>query len=110
MASSTQKQDLSKYVTLVSSDGFEFVVLREAACHSGAIRKMLDPKSNFKESSEGRCVFEEIKYVGSTFTCDLYLPIVVTIREPQSPEHYNPPRGLERNILYLRDMTGSSSL
>jgi len=35
----------SKYVTLVSSDGFEFVVLREAACKSGAIRRMLDPKS-----------------------------------------------------------------
>jgi len=36
---------LSKYVTLVSSDGFEFVVLREAACKSGAIKRMLDPKS-----------------------------------------------------------------
>ena len=35
----------SKYVTLVSSDGFEFVILREAACKSGAIRRMLDPKS-----------------------------------------------------------------
>ena len=35
----------SKYVTLVSSDGFEFIVLREAACKSGAIRRMLDPKS-----------------------------------------------------------------
>ncbi|CAG8981733.1 hypothetical protein HYALB_00013432 [Hymenoscyphus albidus] len=36
---------LSKYVTLISSDGFEFVVLREAACISGAIKRMLDPKS-----------------------------------------------------------------
>ncbi|CZS89627.1 related to Elongin C transcription elongation factor [Rhynchosporium agropyri] len=61
MASS--EKGLSKYVTLVSSDGFEFVVLREAACHSGAIRKMLDPKSNFRESSEGRCVFEEINSI-----------------------------------------------
>lgn len=32
-------------MTLVSSDGFEFVVLREAACTSGAIKRMLDPKS-----------------------------------------------------------------
>jgi len=37
--------ELSKYVTLVSSDGFEFVVLREAACISGAVKRMLDPKS-----------------------------------------------------------------
>lgn len=55
--------ELSKYVTLVSSDGYEFVVLREAACVSGAIRRMLDPKSGFGESISGRCVFEEIKYV-----------------------------------------------
>jgi len=45
MASSNQTSGLSKYVTLVSNDGFEFVVLREAACVSGAIKKMLDPKS-----------------------------------------------------------------
>lgn len=36
---------LSKYVTLVSSDGFEFVVLREAVLASSAIKGMLDPKS-----------------------------------------------------------------
>lgn len=48
MAASTDNADeLSKYVTLVSSDGFEFVVLREAACKSGAIRRMLDPKSQY---------------------------------------------------------------
>jgi transcription elongation factor B subunit 1 len=45
MATSTQNQTLSKYVTLISSDGFEFVVLREAACVSGAIKRMLDPTS-----------------------------------------------------------------
>ncbi|RFU31410.1 hypothetical protein B7463_g4935, partial [Scytalidium lignicola] len=60
MASSSQGQGLSKYVTLVSSDGFEFVVLREAACISGAIKRMLDPKSNFAEATTGRCTFEEI--------------------------------------------------
>lgn len=59
MASSAQNQaNQSKYVTLVSSDGFEFVVLREAAVHSAAIRKMLD--GNFREAQDGRCFFEEI--------------------------------------------------
>lgn len=49
----------SKYVTLVSSDGFEFVVLREAACKSGAIRRMLDAKS---ESSPQHLLFPESMY------------------------------------------------
>jgi transcription elongation factor B subunit 1 len=35
----------SKYVTLISSDGFEFVVLREAAMVSPIVKGMLDPKS-----------------------------------------------------------------
>lgn len=43
--STDRSPGLSKYVTLISSDGFEFVVLREAACKSGAIKRMLDPKS-----------------------------------------------------------------
>jgi elongin-C len=34
-----------KYVTLVSGDGFEFVVLRDAAMVSPAIKGMLGPGS-----------------------------------------------------------------
>ncbi|TQS34696.1 hypothetical protein Golomagni_04911 [Golovinomyces magnicellulatus] len=66
----------SQYVTLVSSDGFEFVVLREAACISGMIKTMLAGEHNQSEIStprlifmtitsreaiQGRCVFKEIK-------------------------------------------------
>jgi transcription elongation factor B subunit 1 len=36
-------QKLTEYVTLVSSDGFEFKILRSAACIAGAIKKALDP-------------------------------------------------------------------
>ncbi|KAI1388999.1 POZ domain-containing protein [Hypoxylon trugodes] len=50
----------SEYVTLVSSDGFEFVVLREATMISSVIKGMLDPNSKFAEERTGRCVFEEI--------------------------------------------------
>ncbi|KAI1506347.1 Skp1 family protein [Biscogniauxia marginata] len=50
----------SKYITLVSSDGFEFVVLRQAAFVSPFIRSSLDPKSQFKEAITGRCVFQDI--------------------------------------------------
>lgn len=35
----------SEYVTLVSADGFEFVVLRDAAQVSPIIKSMLDLKS-----------------------------------------------------------------
>lgn len=35
----------SEYVTLVSGDGFEFIVPRSTACVSGTIRRMLDPSS-----------------------------------------------------------------
>jgi elongin-C len=35
----------SKYITLVSADGFEFVVLREAAMVSPIIKGMLDVRS-----------------------------------------------------------------
>lgn len=81
----------SEYVTLASNDGFEFVISRTAACISGTIRRMLDPKSlyplswtwvdcglhtsssehaltipntgNFFEARTGRCVFENMKFV-----------------------------------------------
>lgn len=51
----------SKYVTLVSADGFEFVVLRDAAMVSPIIKGMLDVKSQFAEAKYARCVFHEIK-------------------------------------------------
>ncbi|KAJ5714687.1 uncharacterized protein N7483_011868 [Penicillium malachiteum] len=50
-------------VSLVSSDGFEFILPYEVACVSGTIRRMLDPTSNFAESRSGRCVLEEIEGV-----------------------------------------------
>jgi len=44
MASTSETSD---YVTLVSSDGFEFQVLRSCATIAGAIKRMLDPSSEF---------------------------------------------------------------
>lgn len=51
----------SKYVTLVSGEGFEFVVLREAALVSPIIKGMLDPRSQFAEAQDARCVFQEMR-------------------------------------------------
>lgn len=41
----------SAYVTLVSSDGFEFHIRRSAAVRSGTIRRMLDMHSMATEES-----------------------------------------------------------
>ena len=35
----------STHVTLISSDGFEFIVRRDCAYHSKTIKTMLDPTS-----------------------------------------------------------------
>ncbi len=53
----------SKYITLVSMEGYEFVIMREAAMISPFIRRMLDPKSPFFEAKTGRCIFPEMRCV-----------------------------------------------
>jgi hypothetical protein len=35
----------TKHVLLISNDGFEISILREAALYSGTLKRMLDPKS-----------------------------------------------------------------
>jgi hypothetical protein len=65
-----------EWVTLVSSDGFEFIIQREPAMVAGTIRRMLDPKctcngafwtrstltpsDGFKEAVTNTCHFENI--------------------------------------------------
>ncbi|KAJ4306742.1 elongin C [Collariella sp. IMI 366227] len=51
----------SKYITLVSADSLEFVVLREASLVSPTIKGML--RSQFSEAQTGRCTFPEISGV-----------------------------------------------
>lgn len=59
----------SKYITLISSDGFEFVVLREAAMASPTIKTMVNPQSQYKESIAGRCLLEELRWVLFFLAC-----------------------------------------
>lgn len=89
----------SEYVTLVSCDGFEFIIPRSAACISGTIRRMLDPSSTwiedchcgmssllttscaigkFSEALTGRCVLETLTYV---FSCG-YVPLLCFVPLP----------------------------
>lgn len=43
----TMDSSQSEYVTLVSCDGFEFILPRSTACVSGTIRRMLHPSSTW---------------------------------------------------------------
>jgi len=49
-----------RWVVLVSSDGFQFRILRSCANRSGTIRRMLDAQSGFREAVTGVCHFDEI--------------------------------------------------
>ncbi|KAF2279467.1 POZ domain-containing protein [Westerdykella ornata] len=60
----------SEYVTIVSSDGFEFKILRSAACISGALRKAFDPASGFREQVESRFVLENFPGVVVEKICE----------------------------------------
>ncbi|USP74247.1 Elongin-C [Curvularia clavata] len=53
----------TEYVTLVSNDGYEFKLLRSAACIAGTIKKALDPMSGFRENAQNRVELPTIKYV-----------------------------------------------
>ncbi|KAF9189795.1 hypothetical protein BGZ51_009262 [Haplosporangium sp. Z 767] len=52
-----------EFVTLQSSDGFQFVIHREAAMLSGTIKNMLNSSGQFTESAEGVVHLRDIKAV-----------------------------------------------
>ncbi|KAF5026094.1 hypothetical protein F66182_1816 [Fusarium sp. NRRL 66182] len=70
-------QTPSKYITLVSGDGFEFVVLRDAALVSPIIKGMLDVRSQFAEAKEARC----------PVLCSVFAGIVSTLQELDADDH-----------------------
>ncbi|KAI9787152.1 MAG: hypothetical protein M1839_003387 [Geoglossum umbratile] len=68
----TDDASTSEYVTLVSSDGYQFVVRRSAACVSGALKRMLDPKSNFSEAIENKATLENLNGVVLEKVCEYF--------------------------------------
>ncbi|KAK2058382.1 Skp1 family protein [Colletotrichum caudatum] len=95
----------SKYVTLVSSDGYEFVVLREAAMISPAIKGMLDTRNNFREAALGRCVFEEISGVVLEKVCE-YFQYWYRYREREDVPDMDIPVELCLELLVAADYLG----
>ncbi|THY00046.1 POZ domain-containing protein [Aureobasidium pullulans] len=68
----TEQTSAPDYVTLVSNDGFEFLVQRTSACLSGAIKRMLDPINGFAESKTHRCTFENINGMVLEKVCEYF--------------------------------------
>ncbi|KAM0713162.1 hypothetical protein Q7P35_000614 [Cladosporium inversicolor] len=62
----------SEYVTLISSDGYSFIVQRSSACISGAIKRMLDPSYGFAESKSNTCRFENINGLVLEKVCEYF--------------------------------------
>ncbi|KAK7453824.1 Skp1 family protein [Colletotrichum acutatum] len=98
----------SKYVTLVSSDGYEFVVLRDAAMISPAIKGMLDTRNNFREAALGRCVFEEISGVVLEKVCE-YFQYWYRYREREDVPDMDIPVELCLELLVAADFLGLDS-
>ncbi|CAA9958416.1 hypothetical protein PTNB73_00573 [Pyrenophora teres f. teres] len=60
----------TEYVTLVSNDGYEFKLLRSAACIAGTIKKALDPMSGFRENTQNRVDLPTINGVVLEKVCE----------------------------------------
>lgn len=53
----------SKYITLVSAEGFEYVLPREACHASQMLRTSVDPDKHFKENRETVVNLPEMRFV-----------------------------------------------
>ncbi|KAK3822704.1 MAG: BTB/POZ protein [Benniella sp.] len=87
MATSTSTE--SEYVTLESSDGFQFIIHREAAMLSGTIRNMLSSGGQFTESTEGVIHFRDIKAVILENVCRYWYYKARHMNSTTEPPHFD---------------------
>ncbi|KAK9454328.1 BTB/POZ protein [Dipodascopsis uninucleata] len=59
-----------QYVRLVSSDGYEYSILKSAAAVSGTLRGMLNQTSNFVEAKQNRVILPNISGVLLEKVCE----------------------------------------
>ncbi|KAK9390742.1 BTB/POZ protein [Lipomyces mesembrius] len=93
MSGSSSKDPSDKeYVRLVSSDGFEYSILRSAAAVSGTLRGMLSQSSNFVEAKQNRVVLPNISGVLLEKVCEyLYYNLKHQNNPGNIPEFDVPP-------------------
>ncbi|KAF2632132.1 hypothetical protein BU25DRAFT_487687 [Macroventuria anomochaeta] len=101
----------SEYVTLVSNDGYEFKLLRSAACIAGTIKRAMNPESGFQETTRNRMDFPTINGVVLEKVCEyLYYNQKHADSKDVSDMDIPPELCLELLIAadYLDDRTGST--
>ncbi|CAG8561759.1 6441_t:CDS:2 [Ambispora gerdemannii] len=86
-----------EYVKLISSDGFEFIIARQAALCSGTIKNMLSSPGQFQESEKNEINFRDIKAVILEKVCQyLYYKVKYTDSTNDIPNFdIDPQMGLE---------------
>ncbi|KAK9471861.1 BTB/POZ protein [Dipodascopsis tothii] len=81
-----------EYVRLVSSDGFEFAIMRSAAMISGTLRGMLSESSHFVEAKRNRVVLSNINGILLEKVCEyLYYNLKHQNNPGNIPEFDVPP-------------------
>ncbi|CDO56682.1 similar to Saccharomyces cerevisiae YPL046C ELC1 Elongin C [Geotrichum candidum] len=91
----------SKYVTLVSSDGFSFVVLREAALVSGTLRGMLSG-TGFVESTSNIVKLPNISGILLEKVCE-YLYFNLKYKNKTGVPQFEIPPELALEMLVVAD-------
>ncbi|KAK9761381.1 elongin C [Basidiobolus ranarum] len=83
----TEENVDSTFVTLTSSDGFDFILSKKAAMGSGTIRNMLSSNGPFTESLENEIHFREIRAVILEKVCQyLYYKLKYTNSTTEMPD------------------------
>ncbi|ODQ65067.1 putative transcriptional elongation regulator Elc1/Elongin C [Nadsonia fulvescens var. elongata DSM 6958] len=92
----------SKYVTLISGDGFEFIVTREAAFVSATLRGMLSVASNFEEAQTNRVLLENINATCLEKICE-YMYYNLTYKDSVDVPDFDVPPEMALELLVAAD-------
>ena len=93
-----------KFVKLVSSDGFEFIVLHEAALISGTLKGMLQGQGQgrFQESVDNRVTLESINAVLLEKVCE-YLYFHLRYKDAKEVPEFDIAPEMALNLLVAAD-------
>lgn len=87
----------SKYITLVSAEGFEYVLPREACHASQMLRTSVDPDKHFKENRETVVNLPEMRLV--IFSCGR--PGLRNLLSPSPKSSFAPVSMMKHTIISL---------
>ncbi|KAK4543535.1 hypothetical protein LTR36_005430 [Oleoguttula mirabilis] len=60
------------YVTLISKDGFSYVVQRSSARISPVLKRMLDPTGAFLEAKDNTCILQDMPGIVLEKVCEYF--------------------------------------